>query len=200
MPVLEVSLTQLWLPILLSAVGVFVASSIIWMFLPIHKSDYKKLPDEDAFMASVRANNPGPGLYFFPYCKQGPEMKDPAFQEKMKAGPWGTVILFGSAPNMGRTLPLWFLNNVILAVIVAHIATLAANAGASFMTVFAPAAAATLLAYGGNTLTNVIWKGEPVSNSLKCLFDAAVYAAIVGAIFGAMWPEASAAVPALGNG
>ncbi len=197
MPMHDVALTELWLPILLSAVGVFVASSLLWMVIPIHKKDYKQLPDEDGFMNAVRAQGAGPGLYFFPYCKQGPEMKEPAFLEKMKAGPWGTLIVFGAAPNMGKTLPLWFVNNIILAVIAAHVATLAAGAGASFMTVFAPVAAATLLAYGGSTLTNILWKGEPVSNSLRCLFDAAVYAAVVGSIFGAMWPAVEAAVPAL---
>jgi len=45
-----VSITALWLPILLSAVIVFVASSIIHMLLPIHKSDYRKLPDEEKVM------------------------------------------------------------------------------------------------------------------------------------------------------
>ena len=42
-----VPVTALWLPILLSAVIVFVASSILHMVLPIHKSDYRKLPEEE---------------------------------------------------------------------------------------------------------------------------------------------------------
>lgn len=42
-----VTLSALWLPILLSAVIVFVASSIIHMAIPIHKNDYRQLPDED---------------------------------------------------------------------------------------------------------------------------------------------------------
>ncbi len=41
-----VSLTQLWLAILLSGVAVFVVSSILHMALPLHKGDYKKLPGE----------------------------------------------------------------------------------------------------------------------------------------------------------
>ena len=41
-----VELMDLWLPILLSAVFVFVASSIIHMAIPIHKGDYKRLPGE----------------------------------------------------------------------------------------------------------------------------------------------------------
>src|SRR6266851_8791731 len=42
-----VSLSALWLPIVLSAVIVFVASSIMYMLLPYHRSDYRKLPEED---------------------------------------------------------------------------------------------------------------------------------------------------------
>ena len=38
------SLAALWLPILLSAVIVFVVSSILHMALPFHKNDYRQLP------------------------------------------------------------------------------------------------------------------------------------------------------------
>jgi hypothetical protein len=40
-------LHALWLPILLSSVFVFLASSVIHMASPWHKSDYPKLPNED---------------------------------------------------------------------------------------------------------------------------------------------------------
>lgn len=200
MPVQDVSLIQLWLPILLAALAVFVASSVIWMVLPYHRTDYKKLPNEDAMLSAIRQQGGDAGLYFFPYCKQGPEMKDPAFLERMKAGPWGTMILFAGPPNMGKTLPLWLVNNLILAAAVAYATTLSARAGADFMHVFAPAALATLLAYAGGTLTTIIWKGEPVSNSLKCLLDAAIYAAVTGAIFAAMWPTPEGVIPALPTG
>ena len=50
-----VPITALWLPILLSAVIVFVASSIIHMLLPIHKSDYRQLPEEDRVLGTLRA-------------------------------------------------------------------------------------------------------------------------------------------------
>ena len=42
-----VAVTQLLLPILLSAVLVFVVSAIIHMFTPWHAGDFAKLPDED---------------------------------------------------------------------------------------------------------------------------------------------------------
>src|SRR6266576_2451337 len=65
---LMVALTALWIPILLSAVIVFVASSIIHMVLPYHRSDYKKLPDEDKVTAALRSAGVTRGMYVFPYC------------------------------------------------------------------------------------------------------------------------------------
>lgn len=49
-----VPLTSLWLPILLSAAAVFVASSIIHMALPYHKSDYGRMAAEDEIMEAFR--------------------------------------------------------------------------------------------------------------------------------------------------
>ena len=48
-------LSALWLPIVLSAVIVFVASSIMHMLLPYHRSDYKALPDEDKILPALRS-------------------------------------------------------------------------------------------------------------------------------------------------
>jgi len=45
-----VPFSSLWLPILLSAVIVFVASFITHMVLPYHRSDMRKLPAEDEVM------------------------------------------------------------------------------------------------------------------------------------------------------
>lgn len=42
-----ISVAALWMPILLSAVFVFVASSILHMVLPYHRSAFGKLPAED---------------------------------------------------------------------------------------------------------------------------------------------------------
>ena len=50
-----VPIHALWLPILLSAVIVFIVSSIIHMALPVHKSDYRKLPDEEKALDALRA-------------------------------------------------------------------------------------------------------------------------------------------------
>src|SRR5207244_11271656 len=63
-----VPLTALWLPILLSAIIVFVASSIMHMLLPYHRSDYQRLPDEDKLLVALRSAGLNRGLYIFLFC------------------------------------------------------------------------------------------------------------------------------------
>jgi hypothetical protein len=60
-----VSLAALWLPILLSAVIVFIASSIMHTVLPYHRGDYRGLPDEDNLLASLRGAGLTRGFIFF---------------------------------------------------------------------------------------------------------------------------------------
>jgi hypothetical protein len=57
---------MLWLPILISAVIVFIASSIIHMASPWHKNDYPRLANEDAFRAAVGPLDLPPGDYMIP--------------------------------------------------------------------------------------------------------------------------------------
>src|SRR5260370_3262034 len=92
-----VSLSALWLPIVLSAVIVFVASSIMYMLLPYHRSDYRKLPEEDKILAALRAAGLTRGLYHFPFCTHK-EMKSPAAIEKFKQGPVGMLTVVPSGP------------------------------------------------------------------------------------------------------
>ena len=49
-----IGLGALWLPILLSAVIVFIASSIIHMGPFWHRGDYPKLPNEDGVLNALR--------------------------------------------------------------------------------------------------------------------------------------------------
>ena len=93
-----IPLTALWLPILLSAVIVFFASFIIHMVLAYHKSDYRKLPDEDRVTDALRSAGVTRGhAYFFPYCSFK-EMKSASAIEKMKRGPVGLLTVLPSGP------------------------------------------------------------------------------------------------------
>jgi len=105
-----VPITALWLPILLSAVIVFVASSLIHMVLPFHKNDYRQLHNEQAVLDSLRAASVTAGrAYFFPYTTHK-EMKSPEMKEKFNRGPVGWLIVAPSGlPAMGKYMAQWFL-------------------------------------------------------------------------------------------
>lgn len=55
------ALLSLWVPILLSAVFVFILSGVFHMALPWDKNDFKKLPDEDNALAALRPFKVPPG-------------------------------------------------------------------------------------------------------------------------------------------
>ena len=184
-----VSLIVLWLPILLSAVIVFVASSIIHMVLPYHRSEYHQLPDEDKLLAALRATSLKRGFYTFPYCTHK-DMKSPATLEKFKQGPVGTVTVYPSGPPaMGKFLGLWFAYCLIIGVFVAYLAGHNVALGAHYPVVFRVVGTAAFLAYGLGTLSNGIWKGLPWSMVLKESFDGLIFALLTAGTFGWLWPR-----------
>src|SRR5207249_8006952 len=94
-----IPLTALWLPILVSAVVVFFASFIMHMVLAYHKSDYRKLPDEDRVTDAMRSAGVARGpAYFFPYFSFK-EMKSAPAVEKMKRGPVGLLTVLPNGPT-----------------------------------------------------------------------------------------------------
>lgn len=184
-----VSLAHLWLPILLSAVIVFVASSILHMVLPYHKSDYKKLPDEDKVRAALRGAGLTPGLYHFPHCTHK-EMNSPEVVEKFKEGPVGFVTVFPSGPpNMGKFLGQWFVYCVIVGFFAALAVVHSIQFGAPYRHVFHVVGSTAFLAYGVGPLVNGIWKGQPWGMTLKEVFDGLIYAALTAGTFGWLWPR-----------
>src|ERR1039457_1619867 len=131
-----VSIPSLWLPIPLSAVAVFVASSLIHMVLPYHKSDYKRLPSEDGVMDALRPFDLPPGDSMFPMPNPG-DMNTPAFLEKWSKGPAGSMTVLPKGPwSMGRNLSLWFVYCVVVGITAAYIAGRALPAGARYLAVF----------------------------------------------------------------
>ncbi len=186
-----VPIASLWLPIVVSAVLVFVASSIIWMALPIHKKDYKKLgANEDRFMELVRSAAMAPGMYMYPACDPSTMKNNPEAQAKFKEGPWGTFNVMSKPWGMGKMLGMWMFNLLLITTLVAYIAGTSLPPGASFGMIARLVATAALLGYGGSLLTDSIWKGRPWSLFPGALFDAVVYAALTAAVFGYLLPKA----------
>jgi hypothetical protein len=186
-------LSTLWLPILLSAVFVFIASSITHMVLPYHKSNYRQLPDEDKILSALRPANLQKGLYVFPYCTHQ-NMKSPEIQEKYKQGPVGFLTIFPSGPPvLPKFLAMWFAYCLVIGVFVAYITAhahpLVVAHGEPFWAVFQVAGTAAFLVYGLANISNGIWKGQPWSMTIKEVVDGVVYAALTAGTFGWLWPR-----------
>jgi hypothetical protein len=187
------TLAAFWLPILLSAVFVFVASSVIHMALPIHKGDFKKLPGEEGVLASMREQGLQPGCYMFPCAGSMKEMASPEMIEKCKRGPVGFMtVLPSGAPAMGRSLVQWFVFCLVVGYCVAFASSIGLGRGASSEAIFKVTGAAALLGYGFTNVTDSIWKGVSWVITGKFLFDGIVYALVTAGTFVWLWPAAGA--------
>ncbi len=184
-----VSIGSLWLPIVLSAVAVFVASSLSHMVLKLHQKDYNRLPNEDEAMAALRNGSPAPGTYFFPHCADYKEMETPEVKEKFQQGPVGFMTIMPSGlPTMGKSLGLWFLYTLIVGVFVAYLAGRTLEAGADYLIVFRFAGTIAFLPYVVANMVDSIWKAQPWGTTLRHSIDGVVYSLLTAGFFGWLWP------------
>src|SRR5579863_8023323 len=184
-----VSLSALWLPIVLSAVIVFVASSIMHMVLPYHRSDYRRIPEEDKVLGVLRGAGLTRGLYIFPFGTHQ-DMKSPEMQEKYKQGPVGMMTVMPTGPVvMPKFLGQWFAFCLIVGFFVAYLTGHTVSFGAHYLHVFRVAGTAAFLAYGLGHLSDGIWKGQLWSTALKEVFDGLVYGLLTAGVFGWLWPR-----------
>jgi len=185
-----VPITALWLPILLSAVIVFVASSVFHMLLPIHKNDYRELPEEDKVLDVLRAAGVTPGrIYHFPRCTHK-DMKSPEIVEKFKRRPVGLLTVMPSgAPAMGKYLVQWFLYCVLTGVFVAYLTGRTLSSGTQYLQVFRVAGTAAFLGYAVAQIQDSIWKGQSWGVTVKHVFDGLIYGLLTAGTFGWLWPK-----------
>src|SRR5688572_21274093 len=116
------SLLSLWLPILLSAVVVFIISSLIHMVLKWHAGDYNALTNEEEVRAAIRAGNPAPGRYVVPHCPDMKDMGSEAMLKKYREGPVGHFTLGpAGVPVIGKFLGMWFVWTLIVATVAAYL-------------------------------------------------------------------------------
>lgn len=184
-----VSIVSLALPILLSAVFVFIASSIIHMVLPIHRHDFRPVPDEDGLMEAFRRFKVAPGDYLLP-CPQSPAaMKDPKFLAKREKGPVVIMtVIPGGPPAMGMSLFLWFLYSVLISIFAAYVAGRALGPGAHYLEVFRFAGTTAFAGYSLALLQQSIWYKKAWSTTIKVMLDGLIYALLTAGTFGWLWP------------
>ncbi len=184
-----VSLTALWLPILLSAVIVFIASSVIHMASPWHKSDYPKLPNEEGLRAALRPLAHTPGDYMVPRPSSREELRDPAFLQKVNEGPNLVLTVMPAGPfSMGRNLVQWFLYCLVISLFAAYIASRALPPGTEYMQVFRFTGTTAFLGYSAALWQMSIWYRRALGTTVKATIDGLIYALLTGGTFGWLWP------------
>lgn len=181
---------SLWLPILISAVAVFIVSAIIHMVLRYHRNDYEPLPNEDAAIDALAPMSIPPGDYIMPYAGDMSAMKDPAYLEKVKRGPVAfiTVIPASKVMSMRNQLTGWFLYSVFVSLLAAYLTGRALGPGAEYLEVFRFAGTTAFVGYSVALLHDSIWFGRKWSSTLKSVFDGFVYACVTAGVFGWLWP------------
>lgn len=185
-----ISIASLWLPILISAVLVFVVSSIIHMVLGYHKHDFKHLPDEDAVRAVLRSQNLARDQYLIPCPGSMKAMREPEFLRKYEEGPVATLIVRRTGmPKLGPTLLQWFLFSIGIALAVAYVTSRTLLPDAAYMQIFRVAALVAFVAYGGGLVWAGIWKGVPWSKVAIDLFDSGIFALLTAGAFAGFWPR-----------
>jgi hypothetical protein len=184
------ALHSLWLPILLSAIVVFVVSSLIHMASPWHKGDYPKMAEEARFMDAVRPLAIAPGDYMVPRPATRQDLRSPEFAEKLKKGPVMMLTVFPNGPAaMGRSLGLWFAYALGVGVIAGYVAGRALPPGASYLRVFRFAGVTAFTGYAVALWQMSIWYRRAWVTTIKANVDGLIYALLTAGIFGWLWPR-----------
>lgn len=184
---MNVPFSELWLPILLAGIAVFIVSSLIWMIVQYHNRDWQPLADEDAARAAL--NGSPPGQYAIPYAADNRARADEAWQRKYQEGPVATVTVIPHGNvNMAAQLAQWLAYCLVISVFVAYVAGSTLSAGSDYLKVFQVTSTVAFLAYGGMTGIRRIWFGQPAGSAARDLLDALIYGLLSAGIFGWLWP------------
>ena len=181
---------SLWLPVLVAAAAVWIASAIAWMALPHHKNDFSKLPNEDGVAEALRKLGLRPGQYMLPFMQDMKDCKSPAAVKKFEDGPLALLrVRKNGVPTMGPSLTLYFLYCFLVAFVTAYVARHTLTYGAPFQDVFRLTGTIAVASYALATIPESIWMWRPWSVTIKSVCDAIVYGVITGLIFAWLWPQ-----------
>jgi hypothetical protein len=185
-----VTLGALWLPILLSAVIVFVMSFLVWNVLPWHKKEWKGLPNEESVRQALK-DIPA-GMYHVPHPASPKEMKDPAFQRKCAEGPMVMMsVMAKGMPSLGKSLAIWFVFLILVSTVFAYVAGRTLPAGTQYLEVFRIVGTVAWLAYGAALVQQSVWFGQPWRSAFWQQIDALMYGLLTAGVFGWLWPAAA---------
>lgn len=183
------TLQMLWLPILLSAVLVFIVSSLIHMGPFWHRGDYPKLPMEEQLRTAVRPLDLPPGDYMIPRPSSSADMRSAEFMEKIRQGPNLVLTVLPNGPfSMARNLVQWFVYLLIVGLFAAYIAGRARPPGTPYMEVFRFVGATAFIGYAVALWQMSVWYRRSWGMTIKATVDGLIYALLTAGVFGWLWP------------
>lgn len=184
-----VSVLSLWLPILLSAVFVFILSSIIHMVLKYHNNDFIEVPKEAEVMDALRPFNIPPGNYSMPRAKDMKDMGSEEYQAKLNKGPVAMMTVIPNGPTkLGSALMNWFLFSIVVGIFSGYVAGIVLAPGTEYMLVFRITSVVAFCSYTLSLWSHKIWYYHGTGATIKTTIDGLIFALITGGTFGWLWP------------
>ena len=185
-----VTIASLWLPILLSAVIVFIASTVIHMGPLWHRGDYPRMPRETEVLDALRPFAIPPGDYFIPRAGGMQEMRSPEFKDKLNRGPVAVLtVMPNGMMSMQRNLLQWFVFLIVVGIFCAYIAGRTLPAGTPYPRVFQIVGATAFIGYVLALCELSIWYRRSWSLTAKAALDGLIYASLTAGTFGWLWPR-----------
>lgn len=185
-----VYLRELWLPTLLAAVICYVAGVVLYMLLPLHRSDWTGMPGEEGVLEAMRKAGVGAGQYRFPWCDDMRDMKSPEYQRKLSAGPAGILVVRPPGKfAMGAMLVQMVLYHLVVTGFVAYLASRTLERGADYLAVFRVTGTAAIMAYAFGQIPQTIWYRYKWSFTFRTIGDGVLWGLLTAGVFGWLWPR-----------
>jgi hypothetical protein len=178
----------LWLPIVLSAVVVFVLSAASHMVLPWRRNEWGRITEFGPLQGAVRGL--APGLYAFPAAPDQRQQLSKEWMARWAQGPSGWLTLAAPGPiSMGRNMALSLLVFLAVATVDAYLAFHALGYAPHRRAVLRLVSAVSFMAFALGPIFNSIWYSRPWRAYLSDVVDAILFSAATGGIFALLWPE-----------
>jgi hypothetical protein len=185
-----VAITSLWMPIVLSAVAVFLASSVVHMVLGYHWNDFRALPNQNAVLDALRPFNLPPGEYWLPKPESPKLMRTPEYKAQYARGPVAMMNVWaGGTMSMGKNLVQWFVYLVVIGFCCAYIAGRELQPGTNYLSVFRLVGFTAFMAFALALPQASIWYRRSWRVTVIAMIDGLVYACLTAGVFGWLWPK-----------
>jgi hypothetical protein len=176
-----ITLTSLWMPIVIATVLAFVAGSVLHMLVGHHRHDFRAAPNEQAALQALTALNLAPGEYYVPHpMSTGPN--NPGISVLMTVIPPGGI-------RLATSLTQWVIYQLLITFICAYVASRTLPAGAPYLSVFRVVGTSAFMAYSFAHAHDSIWWKRSWGTSVRYMFDGLIYALLMAGVFGWLWPR-----------